>query len=248
MRGSFHALESDQVYDGVVRRSFSSEQTTIMSYSFAPGARFPVHRHPQEQVTLVQSGEVEMTIGERRRVAVRRRLDDRAARGRARDHGRGRRRQHHRGRRAPPRGESMPTRSSTWRAISDERHGSGARADPDPGGRQGPGAADRRGRRLCDRGDLARDGRAAALDPHDPARARRAHDRAEPSLRGRLQRDRRVRGGARRRRREPVTRCATARWSTSMPGPPYRFRAGPEGMSLFGGPSPPDPALYQDLR
>lgn len=66
MRGSFHALESDQVYDGVVRRSFSSEQTTIMSYSFAPGARFPVHRHPQEQVTLVQSGEIEMTIGERR--------------------------------------------------------------------------------------------------------------------------------------------------------------------------------------
>lgn len=31
-------------------------------------------------------------------------------------------------------------------------------------------------------------------------------------------------------------------------GTPYRFRAGPGGMSLFGGPSPPDPALYQDLR
>jgi hypothetical protein len=31
-------------------------------------------------------------------------------------------------------------------------------------------------------------------------------------------------------------------------GTPYTFRAGPEGMSLLGGPSPPDPALYQDLR
>jgi quercetin dioxygenase-like cupin family protein len=66
VRGSFHALEPDQVYDGVVRRSFSSAQATIMSYSFAAGAQFPVHRHPQEQVTLVQSGEIEMTIGARR--------------------------------------------------------------------------------------------------------------------------------------------------------------------------------------
>lgn len=31
-------------------------------------------------------------------------------------------------------------------------------------------------------------------------------------------------------------------------GTAYAFRAGPEGMSLFGGPSPPDPALYQHLR
>jgi quercetin dioxygenase-like cupin family protein len=65
VRGSFDELEADEVYDGVTRRTFSSEQTTIMTYSFAPGARFPVHRHPQEQVTLVQSGEIEMTIGER---------------------------------------------------------------------------------------------------------------------------------------------------------------------------------------
>lgn len=62
--GSFDALEPDHVFDGVTRRSFSSAQATIVSYSFAPGAQFPRHRHPQEQVTLVQSGEIEMTIGE----------------------------------------------------------------------------------------------------------------------------------------------------------------------------------------
>jgi mannose-6-phosphate isomerase-like protein (cupin superfamily) len=30
-------------------------------------------------------------------------------------------------------------------------------------------------------------------------------------------------------------------------GTPYAFRAGPDGMSLVGGPSPPDPALYEHL-
>jgi mannose-6-phosphate isomerase-like protein (cupin superfamily) len=29
------------------------------------------------------------------------------------------------------------------------------------------------------------------------------------------------------------------------PGSAYRFRAGPEGLELVGGPSPPDPALYE---
>jgi quercetin dioxygenase-like cupin family protein len=62
--GSFDELEPDEVYAGVTRRSFSSAKATIVSYSFAPGAQFPRHRHPQEQVTLVQSGEIEMTIGE----------------------------------------------------------------------------------------------------------------------------------------------------------------------------------------
>jgi quercetin dioxygenase-like cupin family protein len=31
-------------------------------------------------------------------------------------------------------------------------------------------------------------------------------------------------------------------------GTAYAFRAGSEGMSLLGGPSPPDPALYRHLR
>lgn len=61
--GSFGALPSDEPYPGVHRRSFSSEQSTVTSYEFDPGARFPLHRHPQEQITIVDSGEVEFTIG-----------------------------------------------------------------------------------------------------------------------------------------------------------------------------------------
>lgn len=65
MRGSFGDLPAEDVYEGVTRRSFNSEQATVTSYTFAKGARFPMHRHPQEQITLIQTGQVEMTIGDR---------------------------------------------------------------------------------------------------------------------------------------------------------------------------------------
>ena len=60
--GSFNSLEAEEAYPGVVRQSFSSEEATVSRYTFSPGARFPLHRHPQEQITLVYSGSVEMTV------------------------------------------------------------------------------------------------------------------------------------------------------------------------------------------
>ena len=48
----------------MLRRSFSSEHTTVTSYDFAPGAAFPLHRHSQEQITLTHAGEAEMTMGD----------------------------------------------------------------------------------------------------------------------------------------------------------------------------------------
>ena len=65
MRGQFDELPAEEVYPGVVRRSFSSKQATVTSYTFAPGAAFPLHRHPQEQITLIEAGDVEMTIADR---------------------------------------------------------------------------------------------------------------------------------------------------------------------------------------
>jgi quercetin dioxygenase-like cupin family protein len=58
-------MPAEEVYAGVERRSFSSRQATVTSYSFAPGATFPLHRHAQEQITLVEAGDVEMTVGNR---------------------------------------------------------------------------------------------------------------------------------------------------------------------------------------
>jgi quercetin dioxygenase-like cupin family protein len=60
--GSFAGGASDEPHPGVTRRSVTSDRATVTSYAFTPGATFPIHRHEQEQVTIVQSGTVEMTV------------------------------------------------------------------------------------------------------------------------------------------------------------------------------------------
>lgn len=60
--GSFAGLEADEPYAGIQRRSFSSQGATVTSYEFEPGARFPMHRHHQEQITIVDRGDVEFTV------------------------------------------------------------------------------------------------------------------------------------------------------------------------------------------
>lgn len=34
-----------------------------MEYTFEPGATFPLHSHPQEQITIVREGSAELTVG-----------------------------------------------------------------------------------------------------------------------------------------------------------------------------------------
>ena len=60
--GSFDALPAEQPYPGLRRRTFDSAGATVNEYLFEPAARFPLHRHPQEQITLIEAGDVEMTI------------------------------------------------------------------------------------------------------------------------------------------------------------------------------------------
>ncbi len=58
--GRFTDLESEAPYPGILRRALHSERMTLTEYTFEPGATFPLHRHAQEQVTLVEDGEVRM--------------------------------------------------------------------------------------------------------------------------------------------------------------------------------------------
>jgi quercetin dioxygenase-like cupin family protein len=62
--GSFGALEPDEPFPGLERRTFDAAGATVNEYRFRPGARFPVHSHVQEQITIVEEGDVEMTIGD----------------------------------------------------------------------------------------------------------------------------------------------------------------------------------------
>jgi quercetin dioxygenase-like cupin family protein len=60
--GRFASLGEEEVYPGVRRRTFSSEQATVNRYEFDAGGTFPIHRHPNEQITLVEHGSVAFTV------------------------------------------------------------------------------------------------------------------------------------------------------------------------------------------
>ncbi|MGZ6029856.1 MAG: cupin domain-containing protein, partial [Myxococcaceae bacterium] len=60
--GTFEELEHDEPWPGVERSSFSSGKATVTRYEFKARAEFPLHSHPQEQITLIEEGEVELTV------------------------------------------------------------------------------------------------------------------------------------------------------------------------------------------
>ena len=65
--GSFADVEVDEPWPGVRRRAVDSERATVTEYEFEPGGAFPLHRHPQEQITLVERGTVTFSAaGEQR--------------------------------------------------------------------------------------------------------------------------------------------------------------------------------------
>jgi quercetin dioxygenase-like cupin family protein len=59
--GRFDDLAAEEPQPGVRRRTVQAEHATVAEYVFESGASFPVHSHPQEQVTLVLEGDVELT-------------------------------------------------------------------------------------------------------------------------------------------------------------------------------------------
>lgn len=60
--GNIEDLPSDEPHRGVHRRTLSTEHATFTAYRFDAGAAFPLHRHEQEQITIVQWGKVEFTV------------------------------------------------------------------------------------------------------------------------------------------------------------------------------------------
>jgi quercetin dioxygenase-like cupin family protein len=60
--GGFADLPAEEPFPGVRRQVLGTAQTTVTRYTFEPGASFPLHRHPQEQTTLILEGSVEMTV------------------------------------------------------------------------------------------------------------------------------------------------------------------------------------------
>ena len=61
--GRFDEIGAECPYDGIARRAMTTAKATVQEYRFEPGAAFPLHRHPQEQITLVLEGDVSFNAG-----------------------------------------------------------------------------------------------------------------------------------------------------------------------------------------
>jgi quercetin dioxygenase-like cupin family protein len=56
-------LPAEPVMPGVTRQRVDAQHMTVVRYRYEPGAHFPAHSHPEEQVVLVLSGEIEFMVG-----------------------------------------------------------------------------------------------------------------------------------------------------------------------------------------
>jgi quercetin dioxygenase-like cupin family protein len=58
-------LPAERVMAGVTRQRVDAQHMTVLRYRYEPGAHFPAHSHPEEQVVLVLSGEIEFMVANR---------------------------------------------------------------------------------------------------------------------------------------------------------------------------------------
>lgn len=56
------AIPAEQVFPGVTRQTIQAANQTLIRYVYLPGAVFPDHHHPEEQVTAVLTGQIEFTV------------------------------------------------------------------------------------------------------------------------------------------------------------------------------------------
>jgi quercetin dioxygenase-like cupin family protein len=68
VHGDVETVAAEAPFPGVRRQSFHSVQSTVAAYAFEPGAAFPLHRHDEEQITVIHEGEVEFVVAGERHV------------------------------------------------------------------------------------------------------------------------------------------------------------------------------------
>lgn len=62
---SWSAVPETVVHGSISRKVLHTDKLTIIRYEFAPGAIYPLHQHPESQVTLVLSGALTFDYGDR---------------------------------------------------------------------------------------------------------------------------------------------------------------------------------------
>jgi quercetin dioxygenase-like cupin family protein len=59
---SWSDVTSEEVFPGIHRQTITTASSTIVRYIYHPGCVFPVHSHPEEQITVVHSGQIEFIV------------------------------------------------------------------------------------------------------------------------------------------------------------------------------------------
>lgn len=59
---SWTSIPVSEPLPGVTRQVIQGERQTLVRYCYAPGVVFPVHQHPQEQMTAVLRGQLTFTL------------------------------------------------------------------------------------------------------------------------------------------------------------------------------------------
>jgi quercetin dioxygenase-like cupin family protein len=56
------SVDASEPFPGIVRQALVTTTSTVVRYTYHPGCVFPVHQHPEEQITIVHSGEIEFEV------------------------------------------------------------------------------------------------------------------------------------------------------------------------------------------
>lgn len=59
----WNAIPVEHPLDGIARQTVNGANQTLVRYIYQPGSVFPVHSHPEEQITVVLSGSIDFTVG-----------------------------------------------------------------------------------------------------------------------------------------------------------------------------------------
>jgi quercetin dioxygenase-like cupin family protein len=58
----WNAIPVEQPLEGVARQTVHGASQTLVRYIYQPGSIFPIHQHPEEQITIVLSGSIDFTV------------------------------------------------------------------------------------------------------------------------------------------------------------------------------------------
>lgn len=58
VRARWSEIATEEVLPGITRQVVNGQNQTMVRYVYQPGSVFPVHSHPQEQITVVVSGHI----------------------------------------------------------------------------------------------------------------------------------------------------------------------------------------------